>query len=123
MTEGKVGEEFAGGTTADGGVVLQVGALLEDLFVAGSEPSEAQAGEAVGFAHGAEANGALVKIAAGGKTGGGIVFELAVDFIYEKINALAGGKLDKALKNGKRHEQSGGIVRGVDINGAGIGLN
>ena len=118
VAEGDGGEEFAGSAGADGGVVLEGDDLLKDGGVAASEPAEAQPGKAVGLADGAEAQGALIEIASGGKPSGGVVLEFAVDLVGEDINAMASGEFQDAAENAGRHEQSGGIMRRVDVNGA-----
>ena len=123
VAEGDGGEEFAGGAGADGGVVLEGDDLLEDGSVAASEPAEAKPGEAVSLADRAKAESALIKIASGGKAGGGIVFELAVDLVGEDINAMASGELQDAAENVRGHEQSCRVVRRVDVNGARVGAN
>jgi len=118
VAEGDGGEEFTGSASADGGVVLERDDLPEDGSVAASEPAEAQPGEAVSLADGAEAEGALIEIAGGGKPSGRIMFELAVDLVGEDVNAMASGEFKDAAENVGRHEQSGGIVRRVNVNGA-----
>ena len=123
MADGEIGEVFAGGAAADGGVVLQLGAELKNCGVTRDQPAEAKAGEAVGFAHGAEADGALVEFATSGQASGRIVFQLAVDFITKNINAIAIGELHDAAQDRKRNEQAGGIVRGVDVDGASVRLD
>ena len=67
--------------------------------VAASQPAQAKPGEAVGLADGAEAEGALVEIASGGKAGGGIVLEFAVDLVGKNIDAMARGKFQDAAEN------------------------
>ena len=118
VAEGDGGEEFAGGAGADSGVVLEGDDFLKDGSVAASEPAEAEPGEAVGLADGAEAEGALIEITSGGKPGGGIVLELAVDLVGEDVNAMASGEIQDAAENVRRHEQSGRIMRRVDVNSA-----
>ena len=118
VAEGNGREEFTGSAGADGGVVLEGDDLLKDGGVAASEPAEAEPGKAVGLADGAEAQGALIEIASGGKPSNGVVLEFAVDFVGEDVNTMAGGKFKDAAENVGRHEQSGGIMRRVDVNGA-----
>ena len=123
VAEGDGGKELAGSAGADGGVVLEGDDLLKDGSVAASEPAEAKPGKAVGLADGAEAEGALIEIASGGKASGGIVLELAVDLVGEDVDAMASGELQDAAENVGRHEQAGRIVGRVDVNGARVGTD
>src|SRR5208282_4940115 len=118
VAQGDGGEEFAGSAGADGGVVLEGDDLPKDGSVAAGEPAEAQPGEAIGLANGAEAEGALIEITGGGKARGGIVLELAIHLVGEDVNAVASGEFQDATENVRRHEQSGGIMGRVDVNGA-----
>ena len=93
VTKGEVGEELAGSAAADGGVVLEIGARLENFGIAGSEPAEAQAGKAIGFADGAETDSAVIEIAGGGQACRGIVLELAVNFVGENVDAAIGSEV------------------------------
>jgi len=81
MAQSQSGEKFARGAAADGGVVLEFQAAPNDFWIAASEPSETQSGEAVCLAHGAEADAMFVRFAGSGKARGGVVLELAVDFV------------------------------------------
>ena len=123
VAEGDGGQEFAGSTGADGGVVLEGVDFLKDGSIAASEPAEAKAGEAVGLADGAETQGALVEVASGGKAGGGIVLKLAVNLVGEDVDAMASGEFQDAAENVRRHEQSGGIVGRVDVHGTRVGAD
>jgi len=104
MADSEIGEEFAGGAAADGGVVLELGAELKNFLVAGGQPTEAKTGESVGFTHGAEAYGAFVELAAGGQARGRIVFQFAIDFVTKNVNAVARGEFHDAAEDRKRHE-------------------
>ena len=66
VAESDGGEELAGGAGADRGVVLEGDDFLKDRSVAASEPAEAQPGEAVSLADGAETEGAFIEITGGG---------------------------------------------------------
>jgi len=54
MAKSESGEKFAGGTGADGRVVLERDDSLQEILIMRSEPGETQAGEAVGLADRAE---------------------------------------------------------------------
>jgi len=103
-------EEFAGGASADGGVVLERDDPLKDGSVAAGEPAEAKSGEAISFADGAEAEGAFIDIARSGEAGGRVVLEFAINLVGEDIDAVASGKFQDAAENFRRHEQARGIV-------------
>lgn len=120
MAEGKSGEEFTGSAGADGGVVLEGDDFLEDCGVTAGQPAEAQAGKSVGFADGAEAERAVVEVASGRKTRGGIVLEFAVDLVGEHVEVMASGEIQNGAENLRWHEQSGRVVGRVDVDGAGV---
>jgi len=123
VAESKGGEELTGSASADGGVVLEGDDFVEEGGVVGGEPCEAQAGEAVGFADGAETQGAVVKIAGGGESRGRIVLEFAVNLVGENIDVMASGEIKNVTENTGRHEQARGVVRGIDVDGTGVGTN
>jgi len=123
VAQGDGGEKFAGSAGADGGVVLEGDDFLKDVRIAASEPAEAKAGEAVSLADGAETEGALIEIAGGGKPIGGNMLELAVDLVGENVNAMESGEFQDTAENVQRHEQAGGIMRRVDVDGARVGTD
>ncbi len=123
MAKGEGGEEFAGSAGADGGVVLEGDELLEKRGIVTGEPGKAEPGEAVGFADGAEADGAAVEVAGGGKAVGGIVFKFAIDLVGKNANVVASGKIENASEDFRAHEKAGRIMRGVDVDGAGVGAD
>ena len=98
VTESQVSEELAGSATADGGVVLEIGARFEDLGITGGEPAKTQAGETVGFADRVETYGAVVEIAGSGEERGRIVLQLAVHFVGENIDAAFGSKVKNTFE-------------------------
>src|SRR5208283_4158748 len=81
MAESQSGQEFAGSTGTDSGVVLERDDLLQKRAVAAGQPSQAQAGQAVGLADRTEAESAFIEIARGRQTGAGIVLEFAVNLV------------------------------------------
>ena len=87
------------------------------------KPRKAQSGETVGLANRAEADSAVVKIASGGKARARMVFEFAIDLIGEDVDVVFCREIEDAAKDLGRHQQSSGIVRRVDIQGAGVGAN
>src|SRR5215472_9482213 len=117
VAEGQGGEEFARGTGADGRVVLERDDFLQEFHIVRGKPGKAQAGEAVGFTDRAEADGAVVQVASSGQAIGGIVFEFTIDFVRKNVNVVARGELQNFAKNFRTHEQAGGIVRRVDVEG------
>src|SRR5580693_6955704 len=66
VTQGQGGQVFTGGAAANRGVVLELQASPDDLRIAASEPTEAQAGQAVGLAHRTEADTIFIGIASRG---------------------------------------------------------
>jgi len=123
MAKSEGGQEFAGGAGADGRVVFKRKKFLQKIFVVGGKPGEAQAREAVGLADGAEADRAVVEVACGRKTLGGSVFEVAVDFVGEDVDAASGGQVENAPKDLRSHVEPGGVVGSIYIERAGIGAN
>ncbi len=91
--EGDEGEAFDGGGGADGGVVLVGLEAGEGVGVAGGEPAEAEAGEAVGFGEAGEGEG-VGEESGGGGQGLAVGFEAAVHFIGEEAGAGAGDEID-----------------------------
>ena len=89
MTEGESRQELAGRARANGGVVLEGDDFFEESRVVASEPAKTQAGEAVGLAHGPQADATVVEVAASGKAHCGIVLEFTVDLIAKDIDILA----------------------------------
>jgi len=123
MPKGQGGEEFAGCTGTDGGVVLEGHDFLEDGGVAAGQPAEAQAGKAVGLADGGETQSAVIEVAGGGKTHGRIMLELAVNLVGENVNVVARSEIEDATENFRRHEEARGVVGRIDVDGAGVGAN
>jgi hypothetical protein len=123
MAEGEGGEEFTGSAGANGGVVLQGNNFLKKLRIRAGEPAKAESRKAVGFADRGETDGTVVEVAGGGEASGGIVFEFTVDFVGENVNTLVGGEIQDAAKDRKCHEQTSGIVRSIDIDGASVGAD
>src|ERR1051325_6121733 len=115
MTQRQGREEFTRGAVANRGVVPEFEAALQDFCVLADKPAEAKAGQAVGLAHGTEADRAFVDFASCRKARGGIVFKLAVDFVAKNDNSKAGRELHDLLEDARRHEKSCLIVRRVDI--------
>ena len=108
-------QELARRRAADGGVVLQLEHAAQQLTVARREPSEAQAGQAVGLRHGAERHGGGELVARGRQAGGGVVLELAVDLVAEQHQVRAAGELEHRAVHLGRHEQAGRVVGRVHV--------
>src|SRR5258708_37836474 len=62
MPQSQCGEKLAWGAAADGGVVLEFHAALNDFRIAGREPSESQPREAVPHAPRAAADGVAMDL-------------------------------------------------------------
>lgn len=123
VAESDSSKEFAGGAGADGGVVLEGDDFLKDGGVAAGKPAKTKAREAISLANGRKAEGTFVEIASGGKTSGGIVLEFAVDLVGENVDTLTGCEFQDTVENFRRHEQPGGIVWGINVDGAGARAN
>jgi len=123
VAQGEFGKKFAGRAAADGRVVLELITLVKDFWSTASEPSEPKTWQAVGLAHGAEADRAFIEVAGSWKTPGGIVFEFAIDFIGKNVDAGTRSELQDPLQDGQRHKQASWVVRRVDIDGAGVGAD
>src|SRR5207253_1809041 len=113
----------AGSAGANRGVVLEFETAPQDVRVFGNEPAEPKTGQAVGFAHGTQADGAFVDFASGRKTIRGVVLEFAVNLVTKKDDATAGRKAPHLLDDAGRHHQPGGIVRRVDVDDFRVGLD
>ncbi len=120
MAESQGGEKLAWGAAADGGVVLEFQAALDDFWIAAGKPSKTQPGKAVRLAHGAQADSVFVRFASGGEARGRVVLEFAIDFVREDNDVATGGQRHDLLKGSCRHEEAGGVVRRVDVNDFGV---
>ena len=65
----------------------------------------------------------FVRFAGSGKARGRGVLEPAVDLIGKKDDVAAGGECKDLLKNSRRHRESRGIVRRIDVNDFGVRLD
>ena len=123
MTQRHRGEDLAGGAAANGGVVLELKAACEEFRVFANQPAKAKARQAVTFAHGTEADCALVDFACRGKTIRGVVLEFAVDFVAKNEDAAATGEFHDMLEDIGRHQESGRVMGRVDVDDFRVGLN
>src|SRR6516165_7827085 len=118
MAKGQRREELARSAGADRCVVLERDDLLKEGGVARCEPCEAESRQAVGFADGAETEGAVVAVASGRETRGRVVLEFAVNLVGENVDAAAGGEFEHGVEDGPWHQEAGRIVRRVDVYGS-----
>src|SRR6267143_4207761 len=98
MAQSQCGEKFARGAAADRCVVLEFQAALNDFWITAGEPSKTQPREAVSLAHGAEADGVLVRFAGSRKARGGVVLELAINFVRKNDDPAAGRERNDLLE-------------------------
>lgn len=96
---------------------------MQEGRVVRGEPGEAEAGQAIGFADGAETDGAVVEITGGGKTVSGVVFEFAIDLVGEDVEVVAGGEFENVAEDFGAHKEASGIVGRVDIESPGVGTD
>ena len=51
------------------------------------------------------------------------MLHLAIDLVRKNVNVAASRKIEDATENIRRHEEAGRIMRGIDVDGAGVGTD